>query len=375
MQLLRLTCERFRNLDHVALEAHPRFNILEGDNGQGKTNLLEAIYLLATFRSFRDARSAELIGWGHATALVRGEAVRREVTRTIAVEISAKGRRAELDGKAVTSLSSFFGHLNVVLFGPDDLAVTKEGPALRRRLLDRAVFGVWPAYLDEARAYATALKSRNKLLKQSGGRAVDPALMASFDQELARRGARVLWRRLTYVDSFRPLFERVLSDMTGGKLEGDLRYVGLPGAREGADEEALEAAFTERLAATVDTDLRRGYTTSGPHTDDLDFSLAGRPVRQFASQGQHRAFVLALKVAEMQRIAQALGVFPVLLLDDVSSELDRTRNAQLMSYLDGAGGQVFITTTDRRWVQVGRTDETARVFTVRGGVLGPGADS
>ncbi len=284
------------------------------------------------------------------------------VRRELALEISPKGRRARLDGHVVRRLSESVGHLVVVPFGPDDLSVTKASPAVRRRFLDRAVFEVWAQYADEARHYVQALKSRNQLLRTGG--AVDAAVLASFDIELARRGARVLWRRVRFVASLRPLFRRALADMTGGGLEGDLRYRGAPGVEEGASEDALRDALREALLATTERDRRRGFTSVGPHTDEVVFELAGRSVRRFASQGQHRAFVLALKIAELARVEAELGAFPLLLLDDVSSELDRERNARLMEYLDTAGGQVFITTTDRRWIQV---DGASTIFRVEGG--------
>lgn len=368
MQVERLYAEDFRNLERVDLELHDRFNIFEGRNGQGKTNLLEAIYLLASFKSFRKPKNVELVRFGAEAATLRAEVVRRGLTRTIGLEVRPKGRRGFLDGKVVTRLSSFFGHLSVVLFGPDDLALTKQGPNLRRDFLDRAVFNVWPSFLDEARAYSQALKSRNALLRERRGRSVDPTVMASFDAELCRRGARVLWRRLTFIQSFRTLFVQVLSDMTKGGLSGGIRYKSRVLLREEDDEATLEGAFMAALDKSRETDRRRGFTGPGPHSDDLDLSLDSRDVRTFASQGQHRAFVLALKIAEMMRIEDALGVCPVLLLDDVSSELDEARNRDLMHFLDRAGGQVFITTTDRRWIQLGGA---SKVFTVRAGKVDP----
>lgn len=362
MRLLRLACEDTRNLQAVTVEPGPRFNLFEGANGQGKTNLLEAVGLVATLRSIRDAPPRDLIRWGQPQARVLGAFERGGVRRELELEISPKGRRARLDGHPVRRLSESAGHLVVVPFGPDDLSVTKASPAVRRRFLDRAVFEVWAQYADEARAYVRALKSRNQLLRT--GSSADPTVLESFDIELARRGARVLWRRVLFVASLRPLFQAALRDMTGGGLEGDLRYRGAPGVEEGQQEEALRGALRQALQASGDRDRRRGFTSVGPHTDEVVFELQGRSVRRFASQGQHRAFVLALKIAELGRVEAELGAFPLLLLDDVSSELDRERNRRLMDYLDTAGGQVFITTTDRRWIQV---DGATNIFQVDGG--------
>lgn len=369
MHLVALGAEHFRNLATVRLEPHRRFNVLEGRNGQGKTNLLEAVFLLSAFRSFREARNRELIAWGQDATTVYGEIVRREVARTVEVGISPKGKRVALDGKTITRLPDELAHLNVVLFGPDDLALTKAGPALRRRFLDRAAYAVWPDYVGALRAYAEALKNRNELLRQAAAGRLDAAVVAAFEHALVIHGARVVARRLEFLATFRPHFDRVFEHITEGALRGGLAYRGYAGLQPDADLASLERGYAAALDEARATDLRRGFTSVGPHADDLLFHIDRRSARLYASQGQHRAFVLALKIAELHRIHEAIGVYPVFLLDDVSSELDAQRNAQLMSYLDQAGGQVFITTTDRRWIQVARDD--ARVYRVEAGVVHP----
>lgn len=369
MRLLTLECERFRNLEPLRMEPHERFNVLEGDNGQGKTNLLEAIYLLATMRSFRDvARARTLIRWGEPSAIVRASLQRRETTRRLAVEVTTSGKRGAVDGQATRRLADYFGHLQVVVFGPQDLELTRGGPSLRRRFLDRAIFNVVPGYLEEARAYVQALQHRNELLRSLGAAPLDPALLGSFDEQVARRGGRVLWRRLRLLRDYRPIFEASLAEITGGEHRVTLRYGGgsrLPDALvEEADEDSLIEHLRVRIEETRSGDVRRRQTSVGPHVDDLLVELDDHPARLHASQGQHRALALAFKIAELQLAERLLDAAPILLLDDVSSELDRGRNAQLMEYLDHAGGQVFVTTTDRSWIQVrGAT----RVFRVSGG--------
>lgn len=358
MHLVAFSAEHFRNLAPFRLEPHRRFNILEGRNGQGKTNLLEAVYLLSAFRSFRDGRNRELIAFGEERATVFAEIVKKGVSRTVEVAITPKGKRVALDGKTITSLPDELAHLSVVLFGPDDLVLTKEGPQLRRRFLDRAVYAVAPEYVNDLRAYGVALKNRNRLLRQAQEGHLDPAVIAAFERELVTHGARVMLRRLHFLDSYRPHFVRVFAEITGGELQGGIAYRGLGKASLGdATLPVLEGRYREVLDEARATDLRRGFTSVGPHTHDLGFTIGGRPARTYASQGQHRAFVLALKIAELHRIHDAIGDYPVFLLDDVSSELDEERNAQLMRYLDQAGGQVFITTTDRRWIHL--TGDTA----------------
>jgi DNA replication and repair protein RecF len=363
VQLLSLTCESFRNLAHVAIDPHPRFNILEGENGQGKTNVLEAIYLLGALRSFRETKTKGLIQWGADAAIVRGRVSRRGVERELGVELSQRGRRAMTDGKVVSRLASYFGHLHLVVFGPEDLALSKGGPSGRRRFLDRAIFQVVPAYFDEMRDYQRALKHRNELLRRSSG-PVDPAVMESFDEEVVRRGARIFHRRRVFLDSFGPVVEGVFDELTGGRHTLGVRYDGL--TTSAVTEEGIRDDYRDLVASSFAVDSRRRYTTRGPHVDDLVFDLDGHLARSHASQGQHRVVALALKIAELRLAERSLDAPPVLLLDDVSSELDQARNEQLMSSLDAGKGQVFVTTTDRRWIHV--SGETA-VFSVAHGRL------
>jgi DNA replication and repair protein RecF len=363
MYLTALAAEGFRNLEPFRIEPARRFNVLEGRNGQGKTSFLEAVYLLSAFRSPREAKSAEMIRFGAERARIHGEIVRRDVARTVSIELRPKGKQVTLDGKVVTSMPASFSHLNAVIFGPDDLELTKSGPAPRRRFLDRAIYAVWPDHVTALKSYKTALDSRNRLLKDAKAQRTSPdvALVEAFELELARHGARIIQRRHLFLEGFRPLFEVAFAAITGGELRGGIVHEVSATSDPAASPEVIARAFAERLAASRAGDARLGYTKPGPHADDLDFRIDDRPARVYASQGQHRAFVLALKIAELERIQSALGVYPVFLLDDVSSELDEARNRLLMETLDRGGGQVFITTTDRRWIQVAGAPTVWRV--------------
>ena len=370
MLLKSLAAENFRNLEPFRIEPGPRFNLFEGRNGQGKTNLLEAVFMLAAFRSARDAKHQELIHFGAERATVIGEIERREVTRTVEIQITREGRRVVLDGKAITRLPASFVHLAAVLFGPDDLELTKAGPEVRRRFLDRATYAVWPEHLASMRAYHEALKSRNRLLRDAKVRGItlDIAVLEAFEAELARHGARIELRRSLFLEGFEPRFVEAFARITDGELKG--RVVHAPSALDDATVthervHDVEQALAQRLAASRQNDLRLGWTRLGPHADELELLIDERPARTFASQGQHRAFVLAMKIAELERIQAAIGVYPIFLLDDVSSELDERRNALLMETLDRGGGQVFITTTDRRWIKV----HDAQVWKVEAGQL------
>lgn len=346
MKLLSLSYQRFRNLEPVSFEPSPRATIAVGENGQGKTNLLEGLYLLATLKPLRANKLSELVRFGEASAKVTGRFSIAGAEREIAVEVIPGGRTAFVDGKRAQSLDSYFGGVSVVAFTPDDLAIVKGGPDGRRAFLDRSVFNVQPAYLDETREYQRALKSRNKLLKD---RAPMSHLQA-WDTALARLGARLWVRRRALMEALgeraRAAFQRIGRSPLEAHWSYEPAHLGEGLRFETASEAELQERLLERLDARLQRDAERGFTSVGPHADDVDITLGERPARAFASQGQCRALVLAWKVAEIEHLQLQNGFLPLLLLDDVSSELDPERNAFLMGYLADSGAQTLLTTTD-----------------------------
>jgi len=365
VRLLALRLRDFRNIEAADLEPGPRATVIVGPNGQGKTNLLEAVYLLATLKPLRTARLSELPRFGTRACRVEGAFELGSARRVIGVQIEDGVRQALVDGKKVRDLEDYFGGVAVVAFTPDDLAVVKGGPEVRRRFLDRAVFNRFPAFLGESRTYARALKSRNRLLKEQ-----TPAeVIEAFDEPLARAGARIVIRRRRLLAELAPRFDEVLGRLSRGQLRGRLRYA--PPVVEGAEEEGEVARrLLEELARRLPRDRERGFTSVGPHADQLSIKLGDRPARTYASQGQQRALVLALKIAEIENLREMLGFQPLVLLDDVSSELDRERNAQLMDYLASLDGQVLLSTTDPSLVAAAAGPD-ARFFAVRDGVFTP----
>mgnify|MGYP001178153554 CR=1 FL=1 len=341
MRLKSLRIRDFRNIEEAAIEPGPRATVVYGPNGHGKTNLLEAIYLLATLRPLRTTRYAELPRFGAECAEVTGEWEVAGSDREISVRLEEGKRIARLDQKRVRDLEAYFGGISVVAFTPDDLQVIKGGPELRRRHLDRAVFNRFPAFLGESRAYTKALRSRNRLLKEEA----PTEMIEAFDGPLAQAGARIVMRRRALLAELGPRFQQTLASLSKGQLEGSLRYrseFAPAKADEATVRDALAAALRERL----EKDRARGYTGVGPQADRLEFVLGGRAARSYASQGQQRALVLAWKIAEIENLRDHLGYQPLLLLDDVSSELDPERNRQLLAYLEAFDGQVILTTTD-----------------------------
>ncbi len=346
MKLRALEIQDFRNITGARLDPSPGATVLVGPNGQGKTNLLEAIYLLATLKPLRASRLAELVRFGAERGLVAAMVAGPGGERRLAVEVAPGGRTAFLDGKPVDRPEAYLEGHAAVCFTPDDLLLVKGGPELRRRFLDRGAFNRWPAVLGEARDYVKALRERNAALRGSA-----PGVEESFREPLALAGARLLCRRLALAAELAPRLADAFAAISGpGAPLARLAYRPAAGMPLEGDEAALGGRLAEILAARLERDRDRGYTSVGPHMDDLTLALDGQGARVYGSQGQQRALVLALKIAEIENLRASLGRPPLLLLDDVSSELDPEKNRLLLRYLADLRAQAFLTTTDRRLV-------------------------
>jgi DNA replication and repair protein RecF len=371
VRLLHVRYRDFRNLAEVALTPSAKATIAVGHNGQGKTNLLEGIYFLATLKPLRASRLSELVRFGQLRARVEGRFELRGAQREVAVEVEAGVRRASVDGKKASALEDYFGGVSVVAFTPDDLEVVKGGPEGRRQFLDRAVFNRFPAFLKESRAFARALKGRNRLLKEHA----PAAYLDTWDEALAKSGARVWSRRRALLAELGPRASAAFAAIGRTVDPAVFRYVPahvqVDLAGQPVDEGLLTHALHEGLALRRERDRERGFTSVGPHADDLEVRLGERVARAFASQGQQRALVLAWKVAEIENLHAHHGFLPLLLLDDVSSELDPERNAYLMAYLAHSGAQTFLTTTDASLVRAAAGEDTTWL-TVRDGGVAPG---
>lgn len=311
--------------------------------------------MVGALRSFRTQRAAELIAHGGEQAYIGARIQRQGLERLYELAQAHRSRKVRLDGKAVRPISRYFGDFNVVLFAPEDLQVPRGSPADRRRFLDRAVFNRQPQYLGDVQAYEKVVRSRNALLRDlaTGARFAGHAqeLLPVYDQQLAELGARLVSSRLRFLDEIRPRFQTAFESITQTGLPVDLAYATADElTRVGPHVPALCSALAELVARSRPRDLARGSSSVGPHRDDLVFRLSDHPAASFASQGQLRAMVLAWKTAEMDLLAQAHGEPPVLLLDDVSSELDPTRNEYLFEFLRSRQNQCFITTTHPRHV-------------------------
>ncbi len=334
LSIVRLAVRDVRNLESIDVEPGARFNVIHGDNGQGKTNLVEAIYLVATSKSFRTARTGEVVRLGAENASVRATVTEDGALREQSVGIGTGVRALRIDGVRPKTSAAYAAKTPVVVFSPSSLTLTMGSSRERRTLLDRVALYVDAASLVEVGSYQRALRERQRALEERGVSARD---LEEWEELVVRHGLAVMSARQSAADAVLAeasvAFERI--------AQRGLTFAGsyAPSAPRDADE------YRASLRQSRPRDVRRRSASIGPHRDDLALTVGDMPARVTASQGQHRALVLALKAAEVAVIGRARDVHPILLLDDVSSELDADRTSSLFSFLASQRGQVFLTTT------------------------------
>lgn len=335
MRLTRLSLRDFRSYVAVDAPLGPGVTLVHGRNGAGKTNLLEAIYLACTGRSWRSASDREMVRFGARVARVELETETEDGPHRLSVGLApGQRRRLRADGTTVERLTDVPTRPLVAVFLPDRLELVKGAPSLRRAHTDQLVTALWPARAATRRAYAQALAQRNALLARSRD---DAQSLDTWDAELARHGIALMEDRRRAVEAVVARFAELAAGL-GLAGEAALAYRPRSSARAAED---LAAELRERR----ERDLHRRFTAHGPHRDDLAIRRGGRELRAFGSQGEQRIAVLALLLAERDAIAELRGTPPVMLLDDAMSELDAPRREQLMVMLENPG-QSVITTTD-----------------------------
>jgi len=345
MWIKRLQLTNFRNYPTAEIGLHPVLNVFVGDNAQGKTNLLEAMYILAVSKSYRTGRELELVRHSEAAAQVHGR-VERSADVDLAVLIAREGpKKLLVNGKATTA-NHFVGRLNVVLFTPDSLQLIKGSPSDRRRLLDIQICQTDAVYRSNLLKYQRVVRQRNQVLKTAAGNRAALKQLPVWDAQLVDLACRIMRRRQEVVQRLSDFAAAIHSKLTGEKE--NLRIFYRP-FFQGSSSSALSqseyrAVILEQLQKERFLELQRGHTLVGPHRDDLGFTINGQDARVYASQGQQRTAVLAYKLAEMELMRSETEEYPVVLLDDVMSELDHARRRFLVEILNKRA-QTIITTT------------------------------
>lgn len=344
MLLHELRVRSFRNIEEASVSFSPGVNLLFGKNGEGKTNLLEAVYYFARGKSFRGAKDSELCRFGDGFYEIEASFLGGGREQTLFYRYAGGEKKKKRNGAPVDSAAEMIGHMRAVLFHPEHLLLVKGSPSVRREFLNIAISQLDPSYLSLYATYQRILDERNALLRfGQKGIFFESEEMEVWSRRLADAAARVALSRYRYVRELAPFAEELLSNISLGRETLSLSY------RCEVEEESVPL-MSERYATLLMSDIRRelaaGHTLFGPHHDELLLSLSGHPAREFASQGQQRSLTLALKLAEGEVARSRTGEYPIFLFDDVMSELDEGRRRFLFSSLEGR--QIIVTACDRR---------------------------
>jgi DNA replication and repair protein RecF len=337
MHLAHLRLRDFRNYARLDVDFSPGFHLLLGDNAQGKTNILEAIYLLATLRSFRGVGSAHIVRLGQK-GYFAGAHVVGAGEHDIKMYWSSRERSLSLDGRPVRRLTDYLGVLRTVVFCTEDLLLIKGTSRARRRFLDLLLSQTHPGYLPLLQRYARALRSRNALLKQ---RAIDEGALEGFSRELVQAGEQIIQYRRALVPAFSPLAHAAYAGIAGAAEELRLEY-----------QSGVRGDFAVGLAQSRSRERVMRATLVGPHRDEVQLLIQDRSAAQFGSEGQKRTIAIALKMAQAEYLSGLHGAPPILLIDDIMGELDAHRRAgfvPLLARAQQSRGQVFMTATSENW--------------------------
>ena len=362
MRVLSLAARDWRNIEELRLDCGGDFVVIHGDNGQGKTNILEAVWMLATLRSFREHSPGRMIRHGAESATLRAEVSGTSGRRVMTWSRIGRKRRLEVDESSPSRLEDWFSLLRAILFCPADGEIIRGQPALRRRVVDRAAFTANPVHLSLIKDFQRVIRQKSSLLKEPR---VDLDQLDIWDQELIELGARVALRRSQIIEELRQPFAEMHARIAGhDRVSIRMRSV----RDESHDLDETRARIRSEIERHRRDEIRRQQVLVGPQRDDLIFELDGRSARNFASQGQVRSVVLAFKLAELQA-AKLRGDQPLFLLDDLTSELDRSRMTRLIGVLGELDSQVWMTTTDPNWLGPLPGDRTASIKVRQGMVI------
>ncbi len=349
---------KYRNYDSLSLETGNRINLFVGPNAQGKTNLLEALFVLSITKSHRTHKDRELIRWNAERAVLQASVDKKYGPVALEVAVSAGGKAVKINGLEQRKLSSYVGALNVVMFAPEDLDIVKGSPAVRRRFMDMEIGQIQPMYLYELSQYQKTLAQRNNFLKQHHGTlsVASQTMLDVWDEQLATYGIKIMKKRQNFIGKLQKWAESIHGGITKQQESLLIRYSPTLDMERNEEETVFFERFMIKLSQMREQDVRRGTTQFGPHRDDVHFFINGNEVHVFGSQGQQRTTALSLKLAEIELIHEEVGEYPILLLDDVLSELDQYRQTQLIETFQSKV-QTFVTTTGVEAIDFSKLDD------------------
>jgi DNA replication and repair protein RecF len=363
----RLTLKQFRNYDELDVSFEPNVNVIIGENAQGKTNVIEAIYFLALAKSHRTARDKELIQWEAPFARIEGAFQKQNGPLSLHVVLSGKGKKVKVNGLEQRRLSDYIGAVNVVMFGPEDLNLVKGSPQIRRRFLDMELGQMSPVYLHQLAMYQKILLQRNHLLKQLFGKANSAPMLDVLTDQLIEVAVEVTKKRFEFIQLLQRWAEEIHQAISRGKEKLVITYEPSVHVSEQLNLSKLREGFYEAYEQKKERERQRGTTLFGPHRDDLVFFVNDKDVQTYGSQGQQRTTALSLKLAEIELMKETIGDYPILLLDDVLSELDDYRQSHLLHAIQHRV-QTFVTTTNVDGIDH-QTLQEATIYEVEQGSL------
>ncbi|WP_333589393.1 DNA replication/repair protein RecF [Ligilactobacillus acidipiscis] len=343
MFLQKLQLKNFRNYSEASLNFSPGINVLLGQNAQGKTNLLESIYVLATARSHRTANDRELIRFGNSDADIKGLVHRRSDDLPLELELGKRGKKARVNHLEQAKLSQYIGQLNVILFAPEDLSLVKGSPTGRRRFIDMEFGQIAPRYLHNLTAYRDVLKQRNHYLKSlSMHQTNDRVYLDVLSEQLSSFGGSIIAQRQKFLTDLEKYAQELHLSITQGQEQLSFEYDSKLKDIEDRSEQELQQIMYTQLKTQYEKEIFQGTTLIGPHRDDIKFLINGKNVQTYGSQGQQRTTALSVKLAEIDVMKEQTGEYPLLLLDDVLSELDGQRQTHLLKTIQNKV-QTFLT--------------------------------
>lgn len=354
MQIKNLSLTNFRNYSEEKFVFSDSLNVLFGKNGQGKTNCAEAVFYLCTGASLRIRHDKQLIKIGENKARISAVVENRYGNVTIEADIYEDKREIRIGGNKIAKNADLLGHVNSVFFSPGELRLIQDGPDERRRFMNLSLSQTSPSYYTALLRYNKILDQRNVLLKNHDTSLILDTLPV-WDEQLCKYAAVIVRKRTEFLQKLSPLAAEMHAFLTDGRED----LVVTPSKKYAGDEEEIAKKLKKQLASAYEKDLRLGFTTVGPHRDDVDFFISGKDAKAYASQGQTRTAALAVKLAEVEIFKEFSGEYPILILDDVMSELDLTRRKKLLQKI--AGLQAILTCTHAERVLYGATCNKIRI--------------
>ncbi|MCM3668941.1 DNA replication/repair protein RecF [Mesobacillus maritimus] len=368
MHIEELMLKNYRNYGQLEASFENKVNVILGENAQGKTNVMESIFVLAMAKSHRTSNDKELIRWDEDYAKIEGRITKTHGSVPLQLVVSKKGKRAKYNHIEQKKLSQYVGNMNVVMFAPEDLNLVKGSPQVRRRFIDMEIGQVSPVYLHDISQYQKILQQRNHYLKQLQiKKQTDLTMLDILTDQFIQMAAKIIFKRYEFIQLLEQWAFPIHEGISRGLETLKIQYKPSAEVSEDQDLSKMIEVYENKFHKVKTREIERGTTLFGPHRDDLEFIVNGRDVQTFGSQGQQRTTALSVKLAEIELINKEIGEYPILLLDDVLSELDDYRQSHLLNTIQGKV-QTFVTTTSVDGIDH-RTLKEAATYHVQSGVM------